>query len=178
MSSPVALRPATEADLPAITSIYAHAVATSTASYEYDAPSLTEMRGRFEAITAARYPYLAAELDGAVIGYAYASAFRTRPAYRFNVEDSIYIAPNQQGRGIGRLLLAQLIRECEALGFRQMIAVIGDGAVNPASVRLHAALGFSQSGRIEGSGFKFGRWCDTHIMQRALNGGASTPPTA
>jgi phosphinothricin acetyltransferase len=176
MNPGVLIRPATEADLPAITDIYAHAVTTGTASYEYDAPSLTEMRGRFEAIAAARYPYLAAEADGAVTGYAYCSAFRTRAAYRFNVEDSIYLAPSAQGRGLGKRLLSQLIRESEALGFRQMIAVIGDGAVNIASVRLHAALGFSLSGRIEASGFKFGRWCDTVIMQRALNGGASTLP--
>jgi len=170
------IRPATEADLPAITDIYAHAVTTGTASYEYDPPSLAEMRGRFEAITAARYPYICAEIDGAVIGYAYCSAFRTRAAYRFNVEDSIYIAATSQGRGFGKLLLTQLIRESEALGFRQMIAIMGDSRVNLASVRLHAALGFVHAGRIEASGFKFGRWCDTTIMQRPLNGGASTLP--
>jgi L-amino acid N-acyltransferase YncA len=177
VSSGVAIRPATEADLPAITDIYAHAVRTGTASYEYDPPTLAEMRGRFEALAAARYPYICAEAeDGAVIGYAYAGPFRTRPAYRFNVEDSIYIAPVSQGRGLGKLLLTQLLRESEALGFRQMIAVIGDARVNTASIRLHAALGFAHSGRIEDSGFKFGRWCDTVIMQRPLNGGASTLP--
>ena len=176
MIDQVAIRPATEADLPAITDIYAHAVTAGTASYEYDAPTLSEMRGRFEAITAARYPYLAAETEGAVIGYAYCSAFRSRPAYRFNVEDSIYIAPASQGRGLGKRLLSHLIKESEALGFRQMIAVIGDSRVNEASIRLHAALGFSLVGRIEASGFKFGRWCDTVIMQRPLNGGASTLP--
>jgi phosphinothricin acetyltransferase len=172
----VAIRPATEADLPAITDIYAHAVTTGTASYEYEAPSLDDMRGRFEGLVAARYPYLAAEADGAVIGYAYAGPFRTRPAYRYNVEDSIYIAPSAQGRGLGRALLEQLIRESEALGFRQMIAVIGDARVNLASAKLHTAMGFRETGRIEGSGFKFGRWCDTMMMQRALNGGTDTLP--
>ncbi len=172
----ITVRPATEADLPAITVIYAHAVLNSTASYEYDPPSLAEMTARFEALKAGQFPYLAAEADGAVIGYAYASHFRTRPAYRFTVEDSIYLAPEAQGRGFGKLLLVELIAQCEALGFRQMIAVIGDGAVNLASVGLHAALGFQHSGRIEGSGFKFGRWCDTLLMQRALNGGTGAPP--
>ena len=179
MTTAALIRPATEADLPAITDIYAYAVRTGTASYEYDPPTLAEMRGRFEALAAQRYPYLAAEAeDGAVIGYAYAGPFRTRPAYRFNVEDSIYIAPASQGRGLGKLLLTQLLRESEVLGFRQMIAVIGDARVNQASVRLHAALGFSHAGRIEGTGFKFGRWCDTVIMQRPLNGGASSLPAA
>jgi L-amino acid N-acyltransferase YncA len=177
MTAEVAIRPATEADLPAITDIYAYAVRHGTASYEYDPPTLIEMRGRFEQLTAARYPYICAETDGALGGYAYAGPFRTRPAYRYNVEDSIYLAPAAQGRGLGKLLLAQLIKESEALGFRQMIAVIGDGAMNLPSIRLHAALGFALSGRIQGSGFKFGRWCDTVIMQRSLNGGASTLPT-
>ena len=176
MTAAALIRPATEADLPAITDIYAHAVRHSTASYEYEAPTLDDMRGRFEALAAARYPYLAAEADEGVIGYAYAGPFRTRPAYRYNVEDSIYLAPSAQGRGLGRRLLEQLIRESEALGFRQMIAVIGDAAVNIPSVKLHAALGFTQSGCIEGSGFKFGRWCDTLMMQRPLNGGAGTLP--
>jgi L-amino acid N-acyltransferase YncA len=176
VSASALIRPATEADLPAITAIYGDAVTTGTASYEYDPPSLDEMQRRFSAIVAARYPYLAAEIDRVLVGYAYASAFRTRAAYRFNVEDSIYLAPAAQGRGIGKLLLAQLIRECEALGFRQMIAVIGDGGVNVASVRLHAALGFAPSGVIAGSGFKFGRWCDTHLMQRTLNEGSATLP--
>ena len=178
MSDLVAIRPATGADLPAIADIYAHAVLNGTASYEYDPPALDEMSRRFEAIAASRYPYLAAEADGVIVGYAYASAFRTRAAYRFTVEDSIYLAPASQGRGLGKRLLSQLIRECEALGFRQMIAVIGDGGVNQASVRLHAALGFAPSGVIVGSGFKFGRWCDTHLMQRPLNGGTATLPRA
>lgn len=176
MTSAPTIRPATEADLSEITRIYAHAVLNGTASYEYDAPSLAEMTGRFEALKAGGFPYLAAEADGAVLGYAYAGPFRTRPAYRFVVEDSIYIAPEAQGRGVGRLLLQQLIRECIGLGFRQMIAVIGDGGVNLASVQLHAAQGFTECGRIVGSGYKFGRWCDTVLMQLAMNGGADTAP--
>ena len=176
MTSAPTIRPATEADLSEITRIYAHAVLNGTASYEYDAPSLAEMTGRFEALKAGGFPYLAAEADGAVLGYAYAGPFRTRPAYRFVVEDSIYIAPEAQGRGVGRLLLQQLIRECIGLGFRQMIAVIGDGGVNLASVQLHAAQGFTECGRIAGSGYKFGRWCDTVLMQLAMNGGADTAP--
>jgi L-amino acid N-acyltransferase YncA len=173
----IALRPATEADLDAVTAIYAHAVLNGTASYEYDPPSRAEMGARYAALAAGRFPYIVAETGaGKVGGYAYAGPFRTRPAYRFTLEDSIYLAPEFQGRGIGKLLLAQLIRESEALGFRQMAAVIGDGAVNLASVRLHAAQGFRECGRIEGSGFKFGRWCDTVLMQRALNGGTESLP--
>lgn len=176
MTLAVALRPATEADLPAITAIYAHAVLNGTASYEYDPPSLNEMTSRFDTLKAGGFPYLAAETDGEVLGYAYAGPFRTRSAYRFTVEDSIYLAPHAQGRGVGRKLLEQLIAESSSLGFRQMIAVIGDGAVNLASIRLHAARGFSDCGRILGSGYKFGRWCDTVLMQLAMNSGAAAPP--
>ena len=134
------------------------------------------MTKRFDAIAASGFPYLVAHIDGRVLGYAYASHFRTRPAYRFMVEDSIYIAPDAQGQGLGTLLLGELLARCEAHGFRQMMAVIGDCAVNLASARLHAAMGFVECGRIKGSGFKFGRWCDTLLMQRALNGGADTLP--
>ena len=178
MSSGVAIRPATEADLQQITDIYAHAVLHGTASYEYDPPSLKEMSARMHALEAAGFPYLAAEAGGRVQGYAYAGVFRTRPSYRFTVEDSIYLAPDAQGRGFGKLLLRQLIRECTALGFRQMIAVIGDSGVNLPSVKLHAAEGFAECGRIQSSGFKFGRWCDTVLMQLAMNGGASSAPDA
>lgn len=177
MTGAIAIRPATEADLDSITKIYAHAVLFGTASYEYEAPSRTEMGSRFAMLAAGRFPYLAAETgDGALAGYAYAGPFRTRAAYRHTVEDSIYLSPDWQGRGVGKLLLAQLLRESEARGYRQMVAVIGDCAVNTASTRLHAAMGFAHCGRIEGSGFKFGRWCDTALMQRALNGGAATLP--
>ena len=177
MTAAIAIRPATEADLDAITAIYAHAVLNGTASYEYDPPSRTEMGARFANLAAGKFPYLAAETEGgAVAGYAYAGPFRPRPAYRFTIEDSIYLAPDWQGRGVGKLLLEQLLRESEARGARQMIAVIGDGAVNTPSVRLHAAMGFSDCGRIQGSGFKFGRWCDTYLMQKPLNGGIASLP--
>jgi L-amino acid N-acyltransferase YncA len=170
------LRPARATDLPQITDIYAHAVLNGTASYEYDAPDLDEMMKRFGAIVANNFPWLVAQDDGHVLGYAYASPFRTRPAYRFMVEDSIYIAPDAQGQGLGTLLLAELIARCEASGFRQMIAVIGDAAVNLPSARLHAIMGFTECGRIKASGFKFNRWCDTLLMQRALGDGAGTLP--
>ena len=180
MRAAVAIRPAKEADLDAITAIYAHAVLNGAASYEYDAPSRAEMGSRFATLMAGKFPYLVAETEtGAVAGYAYAGPFRTRPAYRFTVEDSIYLSPDWQRHGVGKLLLEQVIRQSETRGARQMIAVIGDGGVNLASVRLHAAMGFSHCGRIEGSGFKFGRWCDTVLMQRPLNGGTtSLPPEA
>jgi L-amino acid N-acyltransferase YncA len=167
------LRPARISDLPQITDIYAHAVLNSAASYEYDPPALDEITARFKAITASNFPYLVAQDDGPgnekrVLGYAYASHFRTRPAYRYTVEDSIYIAPDQQGKGLGTLLLGELLARCEASGFRQMIAIIGDAANNLPSARLHSTMGFTECGRICNSGFKFNRWCDTLLMQRAL----------
>ena len=171
------VRPVTLADLPAITDIYAHAVTHGTASYEYDPPTLAEMTKRHDALVSANYPYIVAEnAAGTILGYAYAGAFRTRPAYRFMVEDSIYIAPTAQGQGVGRLLLSNLIQQCEASNYRQIIAVIGDGEVNQASVKLHTSLGFTHSGRITGSGYKHGRWCDTILMQLAINTGAATHP--
>ncbi len=176
MSAPIAIRPAMTADLPAITSIYGHAVVHGTASYEYDPPSLSEMTARFSVLMNGGFPYVVAQAGADVLGYAYAGPFRTRPAYRFIVEDSIYIASTAQGRGVGKLLLRELIARCERQGFRQMIAVIGDGDVNTASVALHATMGFTHSGRLTGSGFKHGRWCDTVLMQLALNGGTSTLP--
>lgn len=170
------LRPATRADLPAITEIYAHAVNDGTASYELTAPSLHDMTERFAALESGGYPYIAAEEDGRILGYAYAGPFRPRPAYRFIVEDSIYITPHAQGRGLGRLLLAELIARSTEAGFRQMIAVIGDGRPDSGSVKLHEAMGFRHSGRLDGSGFKHGRWLDTVFMQLAMNGGNTLPP--
>jgi phosphinothricin acetyltransferase len=170
------LRPATEGDLPAITAIYADAVLNGTASYELEPPSPEEMARRFQALAGGSFPYLAAELGGEVAGYAYAGPFRPRPAYRFVLEDSVYVAPAAKGRGIGRALVERLIAEATRLGFRQMIAVIGDGRPESPSVRLHEALGFSHCGRLEGSGFKHGRWLDTVFMQLAMNGGNATPP--
>lgn len=171
------LRPATVADLDAITVIYDHAVRHGTASYELEPPSRSDMAARFAALTDAGYPYLVAEdFGGKIAGYAYAGPFRPRPAYRFIVEDSIYIAPDHQGLGLGRQLLPALVAACEQLGFRQILAVIGDGSPESASVRLHAALGFRLAGTLQGSGYKHGRWLDTVIMQLAINGGSTMPP--
>ncbi|MBO6724509.1 MAG: N-acetyltransferase [Rhizobiaceae bacterium] len=170
------LRAATEADLPAITDIYAHAVREGTASYELEPPSLAEMTNRFNALRSGGFPYLIAEAEGDVLAYAYAGPFRPRPAYRFIVEDSIYVLPAAKGRGVGRVLLERLIEEVRLLGFRQIIAVIGDGHEASASVRLHSRLGFADSGRLVGSGYKHSRWLDTVFMQLSLNGGTELPP--
>ncbi|TPL77695.1 GNAT family N-acetyltransferase [Mesorhizobium sp. B2-3-15] len=174
--SNIAIRPTTPADLDAITEIYADAVANGTASYELEPPSRTEMGTRFAALAAGGFPYLVAEKAGAVLGYAYAGAFRPRPAYRFIVEDSVYVAPDAKGQGVGLKLMQSLVAAVEAAGFRQIVAVIGDGRADSASVRLHEKLGFRHSGRLEGSGYKHGRWLDTVFMQLSLNGGASLPP--
>jgi L-amino acid N-acyltransferase YncA len=176
MNATVPIRPAREDDLPAITEIYADAVRHGTASYELEPPSLTEMRRRFDALVEGGFPYFVADLDNVVAGYAYAGPFRPRPAYRFVVENSVYVAPHAKGRGVGRALMQRLIAEAERLGFRQIIAVIGDGRPDSPSVRLHESLGFSHSGRLEGSGFKHGRWLDTVFMQLAINGGRSSLP--
>ncbi len=170
------IRPATAADLEAITAIYADAVENGTASYELSAPTLAEMTARFAALADGRFPYLVAEEGGHVLGYAYAGPFRPRPAYRFIVEDSIYVSPQAKGRGIGRALLEALVEEVRRLGFRQIVAVIGDGRPDSASVRLHEKLGFRHSGRLEGSGYKKERWLDTVFMQLPLNGGNTAPP--
>jgi phosphinothricin acetyltransferase len=172
----VIIRSATTADIPAITDIYADAVKNGTASYELEPPGPGEMKARFEAVSGGGYPYIVAEEAGRVIGYAYAAPFRPRPAYRFTLEDSIYIAPEAKGRGVGRALLTRLIEESAKLGFRQMVAVIGDGSADSPSVILHEKLGFSHAGRLKGSGFKHGRWLDTAFMQLEMNGGATTPP--
>ncbi|MCT8989093.1 GNAT family N-acetyltransferase [Chelativorans sp. SCAU2101] len=172
----VVIRPSAPADLPAITRIYGYAVATGTASYELEPPSLEEMTARREALVAKGFPYLVAERGGEVLGYAYAGPFRPRRAYRFMVEDSIYVAPEAQGQGVGRQLLQALIGECERLGFRQIAAVIGDGSAESPSVRLHAALGFRHAGALHASGYKHGRWLDTVFMQLSLNGGSARPP--
>lgn len=169
------LRDATSADLPAITEIYRDSVLNGTASYEITPPDQAEMTSRFEGIKAKGYPYIAAESeDGTLLGYAYASAFRTRPAYRWLVEDSIYLAPEARGLGIGRALLRELLTRCEALGFRQMVAVIGGASA--ASVALHRGLGFELTGTLKGTGFKHGQWLDTVLMQIALGEGTLTNP--
>lgn len=171
------LRDAFLTDIPEIAAIYRESVLNGVASYEIDPPSEAEMIGRFSSIVAGGYPYIAAvSEDGTLLGYAYASAFRTRPAYRFLVEDSIYLAPEARGQGVGKALLTELIARCTALGFRQMLAVIG--GAHPASVALHRALGFSDSGILKGVGYKHGRWLDTALMQRELGEGAQAEPQA
>ncbi|MBD0414083.1 GNAT family N-acetyltransferase [Oryzicola mucosus] len=172
----ISIRPARSEDLPRITDIYADAVNNGTATYELEAPSLEEMHKRYEALRADEYPYIVAEKDGAVIGYAYAGPFRARPAYRFIVEDSIYIAPEAKGAGVGKALMQALLDECIRLGFRQIVAVIGDGSPTSASVKLHERLGFEHTGAMPGSGYKHGRWLDTVLMQLSMNGGKTLPP--
>ncbi|MEJ0074222.1 MAG: N-acetyltransferase family protein [Alphaproteobacteria bacterium] len=174
MSTPN-LRPATPSDIPAITRIYAHAVRHGTASFEFEAPDEAEMTRRMRAVLDGGYPYLVAEDGGAVLGYAYAGPYRTRPAYRYTVENSIYIAPDAQRRGIGRMLLDVLIAECETRNYRLMIAVIGDSA-HTSSIELHRAAGFKLVGAFEAVGYKFERWLDSVLMQRPLGKGASAPP--
>jgi phosphinothricin acetyltransferase len=169
------LRPATPDDLPQVTAIYAHHVLHGLASFELEPPSLQEMRSRHEKIVSGGYPYLVAVDGDTALGYAYASQYRPRPAYRFTVEDSIYVAPGHAGRGIGKALLSQLIVDCEARGYRQMLAVIGDSA-NAGSIGVHRSCGFTLKCVLDGFGFKFGRWVDSVLMQRSLGEGQTTLP--
>jgi len=169
------LRPCRDADIPAITDIYGYHVRTSLATFETDPPDAEEMARRRTAIVSRGLPYLVAEIDGKVVGYAYASPYRSRPAYRFSVEDSIYVHPEHSRKGLGRLLLSALIPACEESGCRQMVAVIGDTG-NAASIGLHEALGFRHVGVLRAVGFKFGRWVDTVLMQRPLGVGEAEPP--
>jgi len=171
----VSIRPAALSDIPAITRIYGHAVTHGTASFELEAPTEAEMRKRMETLLAGKFPYIVAELDGAVAGYAYAGPYRARPAYRFSVENSIYVAPEMHRRGIGRVLLKALIEASTARGFRLMIAVIGDSA-QKASIGIHKAHGFKDAGVFKNVGYKFGRWLDTVHMQLPLGDGPNTPP--
>lgn len=170
------LRPSSDGDIPAIAAIYAHAVLHGTASFELDPPSEAEMARRRVAILEGGYPYIVAERDGAILGYAYAGAYRTRPAYRSTVEDSIYVSPSAQGQGIGRVLLEALIEECAARDFRLMVAVIGDED-SKGSIALHRSVGFELVGVLKGVGYKHGRWLSTVLMQRPLAGGMDESPT-
>jgi L-amino acid N-acyltransferase YncA len=170
------IRRTAETDLPAIAAIYGEAVRAGAGSFELEAPDVAEMTRRWRNRVARGYPHIVAIRDDAVVGYAYAGRYRTRPAYRFLVENSIYVAPDAQGVGVGRALLTELIKLCEGLGFRQMVALIAGGTENPASVKLHERLGFRQVGVIEGSAFKHGRWLDTLLMQRALGEGKASLP--
>jgi phosphinothricin acetyltransferase len=169
------IRSAALTDLSAITPINDHAVRHGTASFETEPPDEAEMTRRYRTLVDGAFPYLVAERDGTVVGYAYAGPYRARPAYRYTVEDSIYISPTAQRRGVGRALLEELIARSTARGFRQMIAVIGDSA-QTASIELHRAVGFHYVGNLQNVGFKFGRWLDSVLMQRPLGPGATCPP--
>ena len=169
------IRPSRDDDLDAITAIYAHAVRHGSASFELDPPEVKEMARRRQAVLSAGYPHIVAECDGSVAGYAYAAAYRPRPAYRFAVEDSVYVAAARQGQRIGHTLLGALIEHSEAAGFRLMVAVIGDSA-NHASIGLHAAHGFAHAGLLPAIGWKHGRWIDSVLMTRPLGDGATSPP--
>jgi L-amino acid N-acyltransferase YncA len=169
------IRPTTPADLPAITAIYRHAVLTGTATFELEPPDLAEMTRRYDALMSEGFPYIVATLDGVVVGYAYAGPYRARPAYRFSVENSIYLDPAAQGKRIGTQLLQVLITESEKRGYRLMVAVIGDSA-NAASIGVHTRAGFEMVGTLENVGLKFGRWLDTVLMQLPLGEGAGTIP--
>jgi len=161
--------------MPQIHAIYSHHVLKGLASFEEEPPSHAELARRYQEAASHGLPYLAAELDGALAGYGYCALYRTRSAYRYSLEDSVYVRPDTVGRGVGRALLAQLILRCEALGYRQLIAVIGDSA-NAASIGLHASQGFLRAGTLRSVGFKLGRWVDSVIMQRPLGTGDGSPP--
>jgi L-amino acid N-acyltransferase YncA len=173
--SSLEIRPTVAADLPAITEIYDHAVRHGTATFELIPPDLAEMTRRFGVLLDGGYPYLVAILEGRVVGYAYAGAYRPRPAYRFTVENSVYLQPAIHRRGIGLQLLQRLIAESTARGYRQMIAVIGDSA-NAGSIGVHTRCGFQMIGTHPHVGFKFGRWLDTVMMQLALGDGGNALP--
>jgi phosphinothricin acetyltransferase len=171
------IRPSSGADVPAITAIYGWHVRHGTGTFELDPPSETEIARRRDEVVSKGLPWLVAERGGQVLGYAYANQFRPRPAYRFCLEDSIYLADAARGQGVGRALLAELLSQCAARGARQMLAVIGDSA-NAASIGVHRALGFGDAGIIRSSGWKFDRWLDVVILQRSLGAGDSAPPAA
>ncbi|MET7466299.1 N-acetyltransferase family protein [Nonomuraea sp. NPDC005501] len=161
------LRPLSEADLPAVAAIYAHYVDRTVATFDETPPGVEDWRGKTAAITGAGLPFLVTEEDGEVTGFAYAGPFRPKPAYRHTVEDTIYLAPGATGRGLGRLLLGELIERAARARARQMVAVIADSG-DPASLRLHTAFGFEQAGRLRGVGFKHDRWIDTILLQLTL----------
>ncbi len=169
------VRPATPADVPAITAIYRQHVLHGLASFEIDPPDTAEMTRRFETVHALGLPFLVAAADGAIVGYAYAAMYRARPAYRYTVENSVYVDSHRTALGVGSALLPALIAACTAAGRRQIIAVIGDSA-NQASVRLHEKFGFERVGLLPAVGYKFGRWVDSVLMQKQIGDGRSSPP--
>ncbi|HEX3367590.1 N-acetyltransferase family protein [Phenylobacterium sp.] len=169
------VRDATEADAPALAAIYGDAVLHGFGTFEEDAPSAADMDARRRAVQTQGMPYLVAELDGQVLGFAYAGPFRPRAAYRYTLEDSVYVSPDAKGEGVGRAVLSAVIAACEALGIRQLMAVIGDSE-NAGSIGLHKSLGFEETGVGRSVGFKHGRWVDIVHMQKPLNGGDSLAP--
>jgi phosphinothricin acetyltransferase len=171
----VQVRPATPGDLPSVQAIYGHHVLSGLASFEEAAPPLDEIRRRYDDVTGRGLPWLVAELGDAVAGYGYCAPYRARSAYRYALEDSVYVRHDMQGRGVGRALLDELVRGCEAAGYRQIVAVIGDSA-HAASINLHAAAGFLRVGTLRSVGFKFGRWVDSVLMQRPLGKGDGAAP--
>jgi L-amino acid N-acyltransferase YncA len=172
----VQVRPAAPDDLPAIQAIYAHHVRHGLATFEEEPPSADEIRRRFLEVAAKGLPWLAADFGGVIAGYGYCAPYRARSAYRYALEDSVYVREDYHGRGVGAALLESLIERCTALGYRQMIAVIGDSA-HAASINLHASLGFLRVGTLRSVGFKFGRWVDSVLMQRALGPGDASRPS-
>ena len=173
----ILIRPSQDADLPAITAIYAHHVLHGTGTFETTPPTEADMASRRSDVLGKGLPWLVAEVDGAVVGFAYGNWFKPRAAYRYSVEDSIYLAPHQQGKGLGRALMAELLAQLERAGVRRVMAVIGDSA-NAGSVGLHRALGFEPVGTVPSCGWKFNRWLDIVLMQRALGAGDTTAPEA
>lgn len=171
------IRDAVRADLPAITALYGREVMTGTATFELEPPSLAEMTARFAGVKARGLPWLVAEVDGAFAGYAYASPFRPRPAYRYGVEGSIYVEETARGEGVGRALLSALIDRARALGLRHVIGAISDSATSEASIALHERLGFRRVGAYRQVGWKFDRWLDVNLMQLDLDP-SGTAPTA
>lgn len=171
----ITLRPSCDGDLPAIHAIYAHHAANSLSTLDFEAPPMEQMAVRRAEVLRRGMPWLVAEIDGAVAGYAFAGPFRLRAGFDNTVEDAIYVAPDRVGKGVGRRLLAAVIQSCEAAGFRQMVAVIGNSG-NAASVGLHTALGFRQVGLLPAVGWKFDRWLDCLILQRTLGPGHTRPP--
>ncbi|KAA5805034.1 N-acetyltransferase family protein [Alkalicaulis satelles] len=169
------IREACEADMAAVREIYAHYVEHSLATFEEVAPSIDEMNTRLLAVHEAGLPYLVGLIDGEVLGYAYATPYRSRPAYRHTIENSVYVAVDRQGHGYGSALLEALIAQCEAGPWRQMLAVIGDSG-NTASIALHGRYGFEPAGTLRSVGFKLGRWVDTVLMQRSLGPGDQVAP--
>lgn len=169
------IRPSRDEDIPAITAIYAHHVLHSTGTFETEAPGVADMTARRADVLSKGLPYLVAEQDGRIAGFAYGNWFKPRPAYRYSVEDSIYLAPDVHRKGLGRILLAELLARCETAGIRKVMAIIGDSA-NAGSVGVHLALGFEEVGKIKSCGWKFGAWRDIVIMQKTLGLGDTQPP--